>query len=1011
LELWNQTSGPGDPFPANTLYLNQYIDAISDFDAVVQITLSTTVPKVEDGTPIDITDMAQQAMKAGDTIMLLYTDWGNPNTNVFQMAEYKLNSNALVDTTNKKINILVDIDSRIGDDIPPDGSVIEFRWMPLVLQAHTHHHDTLLGLDPDGNHIIDDVSGLQDALDWKASIGHIHPPPPASDDLAKTVYQDIYTNYIAPIEGSSGISFVGGSEAPQHNTDSRQITIPIPYGVVHEDFMIVFLMVQGYDQPIAFAAAEISYDTTGRDPVSTTQFTQIVTPTADVEFGFLDANEMQQQILANVANQTGATSIPPYADLLLDLPAAIPTGLPLRAVLLAYRGVDPADPFHSIHNAGNSSSLSIPSTPADQNNLMTIVGIGTCSGDQTGVRPRYFYTLPWTPLRRMSIATSVTDISYYFGEFYTAATSAKPYPTIYMSQYPYLDVDKIQANGIVILRSKLSSATTSDAIVIGGDIDMDGNKIFGLQDPQPNDPSSAVSKKYVDSTIWKSVAVRARSKTNINLAAPPAVIDGITLYADNRVLLTNQTDAKQNGIWLASSPWRRADDFQHDWQMRIGAIVYVEDGYTYGGQWFVLTHINGQRRNLAWSTGFPPLFTWGEGIGTFEVLWGAEEPNTTMISPNGHNTLIWVPSDPGLSETTLRVEPDRVAANQPVTFTITVTATGGNVQLEYLTGTTWTSEGLPFPVNTSGIATLTIPVPESRTYRVQYLGQPPVYLPSTSNTVTVLVGLTTTTVLSPIPDTINAGDSIVLAADATAPYGNIQFEYSMSPGVWTSPSGPIGVDGSGKASYITKPPATSVYRAVYLASGLYRTSTSNVENITVKQMKLGKASSVTRTGARFFGCNVQEAEAVASTFAVGPGLDIPYDYIKVISVKMHVSGHRGELCCVKGAIWYYDGLMLMADPGTKRWPDVHLETAGVPDAALNTFNFPPFNLSAGTYLIGFWREHTNCACTTLFDVSSQGPGNLYYDHDMVALGTFTKMATNPLGNRSLVWEIEYMYWQ
>jgi hypothetical protein len=76
---------------------------------------------------------------------------------------------------------------------------------------------------------------------------------------------------------------------------------------------------------------------------------------------------------------------------------------------------------------------------------------------------------------------------------------------------------------------------------------------------------------------------------NITLSGTPT-IDGVTLTAGQRVLVTNQTNPAENGIYVvAAGPWSRASDADAANEMIAGAYVFVRGGTTNGGQGFALT--------------------------------------------------------------------------------------------------------------------------------------------------------------------------------------------------------------------------------------------------------------------------------------------------------------------------------------------------------------------------------------------------------------------------------------
>jgi microcystin-dependent protein len=95
-------------------------------------------------------------------------------------------------------------------------------------------------------------------------------------------------------------------------------------------------------------------------------------------------------------------------------------------------------------------------------------------------------------------------------------------------------------------------------------------------------PDEAVSKAYVD-TAGSGIAVKppARAATTANLAALSGTltVDGVSLSAGNRVLVKNQSDATQNGIYVvAGGSWTRAIDTNSEENTKRGTYVFVESG-------------------------------------------------------------------------------------------------------------------------------------------------------------------------------------------------------------------------------------------------------------------------------------------------------------------------------------------------------------------------------------------------------------------------------------------------
>lgn len=67
------------------------------------------------------------------------------------------------------------------------------------------------------------------------------------------------------------------------------------------------------------------------------------------------------------------------------------------------------------------------------------------------------------------------------------------------------------------------------------------------------------------------------------------IINGVSIVTGNRVLVKNQTDATQNGIYDANtSSWSRAYDFNGNFDFTKGTMLYVTGGSSVGkGLWTV----------------------------------------------------------------------------------------------------------------------------------------------------------------------------------------------------------------------------------------------------------------------------------------------------------------------------------------------------------------------------------------------------------------------------------------
>jgi hypothetical protein len=119
-------------------------------------------------------------------------------------------------------------------------------------------------------------------------------------------------------------------------------------------------------------------------------------------------------------------------------------------------------------------------------------------------------------------------------------------------------------------------------------LDMNNNRVTNLGNPQAE--QDAATKAYVDSLVeglnWKD-NVRVASTGNVNLNAPGSNFDGITPAVGDRVLIKNQTNAAQNGIYIyngPSTPMTRAPDANTAEKLE-SAVVTVDEGTQAGTTW------------------------------------------------------------------------------------------------------------------------------------------------------------------------------------------------------------------------------------------------------------------------------------------------------------------------------------------------------------------------------------------------------------------------------------------
>jgi len=111
------------------------------------------------------------------------------------------------------------------------------------------------------------------------------------------------------------------------------------------------------------------------------------------------------------------------------------------------------------------------------------------------------------------------------------------------------------------------------------DMNFAGFRVQNMGDPLV--ANDAANKNYVDNSIaglsWKT-ACRVASTANITSLSGLLTVDGVTVAANDRVLVKNQTTGSANGIYVAASgAWTRATDADTSAEL-VNAAVYISEG-------------------------------------------------------------------------------------------------------------------------------------------------------------------------------------------------------------------------------------------------------------------------------------------------------------------------------------------------------------------------------------------------------------------------------------------------
>lgn len=159
-----------------------------------------------------------------------------------------------------------------------------------------------------------------------------------------------------------------------------------------------------------------------------------------------------------------------------------------------------------------------------------------------------------------------------------------------------------------------------------GDLNLNSNKIINLA--TPTNPNDAVNKAYAD-----AISIGNRMKGNVEAATTANVtlsgeqtIDGVALVTGDRVLVKNQTDAKENGVYVvASGAWTRSEDLDNSPTAEIlnGVLVpYVLGGTVNGGKPFFISSVG---------TGVGGVHT----IGVDNIVWNVFTSPTQLQPGDG----------------------------------------------------------------------------------------------------------------------------------------------------------------------------------------------------------------------------------------------------------------------------------------------------------------------------------------------------------------------------------------
>jgi hypothetical protein len=205
---------------------------------------------------------------------------------------------------------------------------------------------------------------------------------------------------------------------------------------------------------------------------------------------------------------------------------------------------------------------------------------------------------------------NLLPVQAYFdvqGNFQTFIGQGKPF---------YATANPIQS-GLTITNSTLNSSPIGNTAPSTG-VFTNISTTTGTVATQPTGATDIVNllalQSYAAGISWKQPCVAA-TLANITLSGLQT-IDGKAVVAGDRVLVKDQSNAANNGIYLASATaWTRSED-ANTWDELICAITFIEYGTQAGGAWFCTAQDGGTINVTAnnWSQ-FTTSATYSAGTG------------------------------------------------------------------------------------------------------------------------------------------------------------------------------------------------------------------------------------------------------------------------------------------------------------------------------------------------------------------------------------------------------------
>lgn len=269
--------------------------------------------------------------------------------------------------------------------------------------------------------------------------------------------------------------------------------------------------------------------------------------------------------------------------------------------------------FTGTVSLGGSATATTPATSDNSTTVATTAYVkaqnfGGGSVSSVALSLPSFITVTGSPVTTTGTLTG-TLASQTANTVFIAPNGSAGAPTFRLlaaADIPTLTAAKISDFDTQVRTSRLDQMAAPTAAV-----SLNSQKITNLGTPTLD--TDAATKAYVDaarSGLDVKQSVRATSTANVTvtytptggtsargqITAAPNTLDGVSLAANDRILLKDQTTGAQNGIWVVSTlgtgsngVWDRATDFDTDAEVTGGAFTFVKEGTVNADSGWVLS--------------------------------------------------------------------------------------------------------------------------------------------------------------------------------------------------------------------------------------------------------------------------------------------------------------------------------------------------------------------------------------------------------------------------------------